>query len=301
MLNSLLLLNLFCLATPSYAFVLLSGPAEATLPATESAPTVAFQWDGNSPPLTDIDEVLGGRWKGLSDHDVMEQALLFALNVWSEVPGSFLKLSLQTSPSVELDPEDRVNAIVVKQDKNLTTSAYAVPTVDDGKIVDCDISISDKSHNLNSLVYTLIHELGHCVGLGHNHTNYGAIMGYSRSTRGLRLGADDMAGLIYLYPNSEYDGDLKDLYGCGRTSHITGSTSSPFFTFLSMFFPLLFPFWRRRRSWGKERRSWGKEVAWRKPRSWFSSQKSSAQLRETNLRTGLLQVSVELSAHEAIE
>lgn len=247
MLNSLLLVNLFCLAAPSYAFVLLSGPAEATLPATESAPTVAFQWDGNSPPLTDVDEVLGGRWKGLSDHDVMEQALLFALNVWSEVPGSFLKLSLQTNPSVELDPEDKVNAIVVKQDKNLTTSAYAVPTVDDGKIVDCDISISDKSHNLNSLVYTLIHELGHCVGLGHNHTNYGAIMGYSRSIRGLRLGADDMAGLIYLYPNSEYDGDLKDLYGCGRTSQLTGSTPSPFFTFLSLFFPLLFPFWRRKR------------------------------------------------------
>ncbi|MBI2603882.1 MAG: matrixin family metalloprotease [Deltaproteobacteria bacterium] len=246
----LALLFLVCfLCSKAHAFVLLSGPAEATLPATETSPTITFQWDGNVPSLKDIDEVLDGRWKNLSDNDVMEQALLFALNVWSEVPGSFLKLSLQTSPGAEISDQDHIYSIVVKQDKNLTTSAFAVPRVEGEMIVDCDISISDKTHSLNSLVYTLIHELGHCIGLGHNHTNYGALMGYSRYTRSLRLGADDMAGLIYLYPDSTYDGEVNDLYGCGRAGNVAkASPVSRFFIYLALFFPLAVPTWKPRRS-----------------------------------------------------
>jgi hypothetical protein len=108
--------------------------------------------------------------------------------------------------------------MIVKNCPSATVAAYAAPSNDkDGNIIsDCDIVICNIKTTALNLIETLTHELGHCVGLGHPHTNYNAIMSYSRSGSSYRLSADDKAGAIYLYPDpAVVDGESKELIGCG--------------------------------------------------------------------------------------
>lgn len=195
------------------AFVLLSS-AKATLPASPASPTINFVWDGNAPEIDKKDKYREGQFQGLDDKAFMRLLLQDALGVWNEVPGSYLRLSISEGVT-KLDEEDKVFSIVVESNDNISTAAFAKPNVHEenrDNIIDCDISIADTKTSAKDLVYTIAHELGHCIGLGHPHTNYGAIMGYSRMARDLRLGADDIAGLIYLYPDPNYvDGEPKEI------------------------------------------------------------------------------------------
>ncbi len=233
------ILLLSFLSHSAYAFVLLSGPKEARLPVSPQSPTITFYWDGSAPSLRAVDEVLGGRWIGLSDHDLMREAILYAFNVWNEVPGSYLRFALVEDTSVSPDTSDKKNVIVVKRDKNVTSAAYALPNVENKTIVDCDINVADHAVNLSDMLYILTHELGHCIGLGHAHANYGAIMGYSRSRRNTRLGADDMAGLLYLYPDpAMFDGKSQSFGACGKASAVQPNSRGQRAIALSFLLPL---------------------------------------------------------------
>jgi len=188
-------------------FVLLSA-TKATLPVTPASPTAVFFWDGKSPSISEKDKFKGGAYQGYSDTDFMQQLLKDAMDIWNEVPGSFVKLELQPAPDdAVIDDSDQKNSIVIQKSSNLSTAAYAKPVTDPndaGVIYDCDVNIADTKVTARDLAFTIAHELGHCLGLGHAHTNYHAIMGYSRDNRNLSLGADDEAGVIYLYPDPNY-------------------------------------------------------------------------------------------------
>jgi hypothetical protein len=188
-------------------FVLLSNQ-KAILPVSPDSPTRIFAWDGKAPEIDAKEGYKGGQYQDLDDSAFMERLLADAMSIWNAVPGAYVTLQVTSNPTdAKLDKNDDIFSIVTDSSSNATTAAYAKPYSKDESpniISDCDISIADRSTKAKDLAYTITHELGHCLGLGHAHTNYGALMGYSRENRSLTLGADDIAGVVYLYPDPAY-------------------------------------------------------------------------------------------------
>lgn len=230
--------------TPTLTGFVLLGRNKSILPATPDSPIVEFVYDPNGevPSLSKKDEILNGEYANATDRELMPVLLRLAMDQWNTVRGSYLRLELVAS---EAKPErsrtDRINVILAEKNTNASTAAFATPETNpdnDEEIFDCDISIALTDVTASSFLETVTHELGHCVGLGHPHNNYGAIMSYSRGGSSHKLGADDKAGAIYLYPDPEYvDGQPQELIGCGNIG--VSKKTSMFATVLIFLLPLL--------------------------------------------------------------
>lgn len=207
-------------AAPAPGFVLLSGPTEARLVATREDPTVTFHTTGLGPKVGELEQYRDGALADLPDEDTWRQLILDAMSLWNGVQGSYLRLDLSDAPrpDLQVDPEDQLHVITVGESET-TTSAVAMPQIEGDLIVDCDIQVGDRTVDAQALVYTLAHELGHCLGLGHNHASYQSIMSYARTSYTLKLGADDVAGAVYLYPRSTEDAAVSHLpLACGTVA-----------------------------------------------------------------------------------
>jgi hypothetical protein len=234
-----LLLALF-ISSDAYAFVLLSGPKEARIDVSEDNPRIIFDLGMDPPSIEKKNEFMDGAYADQSDQDFWLTLVQLAIQPWNNVADAYIELDVALSDQATLDKEDRIFSIVVGK-TNLSSSAFAAPAIENEKIVDCDINVSDRGSSAKSLAFTLMHEIGHCLGLGHNHSDYSAVMGYARTDRSLNLGLDDEAGLIYLYPHANVT-KPRELAGCGV---ISGVNSSPVGLPLCLLAPLCLPIIRR--------------------------------------------------------
>ncbi len=86
---------------------------------------------------------------------------------------------------------------------SIFTGGYAEPSYDGKVIKGCKIVLLEKYKNdLKAFTSTLTHEIGHCLGLDHPMETTNAIMSYFHPDDKFRLMADDIMGLVFLYPKS---------------------------------------------------------------------------------------------------
>ena len=81
------------------------------------------------------------------------------------------------------------------------SAGHATPKEKGGRYVGCEIKGKPESAKSGKFLVSLItHELGHCLGLGHNFESTKSVMSYFSSEDIIRLQNDDRAGLTYHYP-----------------------------------------------------------------------------------------------------
>jgi hypothetical protein len=212
---------------------------------------MTFLWNGDAPELTDKSEVLDGSFANSSDQDLMAALLTRAMNTWNNVPTAYVILNMQQDASAHINEYDETFSIVVESQDSQAVAAAALPSFttddpdptpleNDSKIIhDCDISVSDSSVSARSLLRTLVHELGHCLGLGHPHSSYRSIMSYSSLDESATLSLDDKAGVSFLYPEPGESEDVRYLTTCG----VVGGRTPWAGLWLSV--PVLLIGWRR--------------------------------------------------------
>lgn len=155
-----------------------------------------LRWDigPDDPPITF--EVKADRQ---SDLDDFYTAVVDSADLWSGVSNSYFRYAEVQEGEVAQVTVNLNRAI----DGSAVSSGYAVfDAYEDKKPSHCSIFILvDDGFSQNSVAKTILHELGHCVGLGHSLIPE-AIMSYQLAKNQFALDIDDEAAVTRLYPAS---------------------------------------------------------------------------------------------------
>jgi len=180
-------------------------------PVDFSGKLLRWNIDQNSPPI---------RVRIVSDDATemafYEELVADAVSLWSSVPASYIRLevvSLEDHAQISVNIKGRLSGARF-------SSGYAIfdESDEDGPL-HCDIHVADNGSTV-AFAKTLLHELGHCLGLGHSLIPQ-AIMSYNLAANRYALDTDDRAAVARLYPA---DGSSPALppgcaIGAARLSH----------------------------------------------------------------------------------
>ncbi len=194
-----------------------------------------LRWD-----KSDLGEDITYRLDMVSENTPIYLAALVdeATLIWSNVEGSSLRIRIANP--------DETEDILVTINSTIEGSQYSAgfsifdEVSKDGKPVHCRIDILDDL-GYDGFSKTILHEMGHCVGLGHSMVPE-SIMSYDLDKSSYELDLDDKAAIIRLYP--EDGGQPRLPPGCSIGTSASTSGFSPFVLLL----PVLLNLRRRKRA-----------------------------------------------------
>ncbi|MBM3382386.1 MAG: matrixin family metalloprotease [Betaproteobacteria bacterium] len=161
-----------------------------------------FYLTPEAPRFVDKDSFEEGIYADSTDAQNFALLVERSMAVWNEIPGLGIELKISEERSGKIDETDNQFSIGIGK-INTVASGLAYPLSDESdptRIRDCDIQVGEDITSIPVFIFVMIHELGHCLGLGHNHSDPSAIMGYWQPRGLIQLGLDDMAGVLSLYP-----------------------------------------------------------------------------------------------------
>jgi hypothetical protein len=185
---------------PAFSYVYLSPLRPKLVPA--DGLTQEFHLTSEAPVFSDKESFEDGVYADYSDDEVFLLLVQRAMNYWNDIPQLSIQLKVSAERKGAINPDDNLFSVGIATISTVASGlAYPVPDEGDSRrLRDCDIQVGTDIDSIPSFIFVLVHEFGHCLGLGHNHSDPDAIMGYWQPRSEVALGLDDVAGVLSLYP-----------------------------------------------------------------------------------------------------
>lgn len=131
----------------------------------------------------------------------IDNVMTSIFNDYNNIAASYIILAGQTDLDYAANATNRTITIVEDTPDGAASGGDAQQARTGSQVTGCTIRFRPQIFEKAKLmVVSVTHELGHCLGLDHPQEITKSIMSYFRSDSEIRLQADDMMGITYLYP-----------------------------------------------------------------------------------------------------